>query len=123
MLDSDDNRPRRKRGWARMRELDAQDAAERQALEAELLACLGRDPGAIDRIAVETLVASVIRARRLRLAGKNDTEERRIILQSIRATGIKPAPAELPEPPSPYAMLFGAEPDTDTDGEAANADG
>lgn len=93
MPDNEEAEPHLKRGWARMRELDQADAVERDALETELLGYLGRTPVAIDRIAVETLVASVVRARRLRARGKSDAEERKIILQSIRATGIRPPPA------------------------------
>jgi hypothetical protein len=63
-----------------------------------LLACLGRTPEAIDRISVETLVASVVRARRLRAQGKNDVEERRLVLQAVRATGIRPQVASAPAP-------------------------
>jgi hypothetical protein len=116
MPDLDDDQPRKKRGWARVRELDARDAIDRQTLETELFANLGRPPVAIDRIAVETLAASVIRARRLRAVGKNDAEERKTILQAIRATGIRPPPAAAGAPPTLEAQLSAlgyAPPDSD----------
>jgi hypothetical protein len=119
MPNNDDDRPRLKRGWARSRELDAQDAADRLALEAELYASLGRTPVAIDKIAVETLVASVVRARRLRAAGKSDAEERKTILQAIRATGIRPPPAGAVTPPTLASQLsaLGLVSDKEADGD------
>uniref|UniRef100_UPI00132F943C hypothetical protein n=1 Tax=Bradyrhizobium sp. USDA 3458 TaxID=2591461 RepID=UPI00132F943C len=40
------------------------------------------------------LAAAAVRARRLRESGKNDSEERKTILQAIRATGLRPSPAQ-----------------------------
>jgi hypothetical protein len=39
----------------------------------------------------ETLAATVVRADRLRMAGRSDLEERRLIVQLQRALGLKPA--------------------------------
>jgi hypothetical protein len=55
-----------KKGRARVRELAAEAAAQREPLEADLLAGLGREPSPIDRLAVETIAATAI------LAGTND---------------------------------------------------
>jgi hypothetical protein len=79
-----------------MKELAAEAAAERAPLEAALIAGLGREPAALDIIAVETLAATVVRARRLRAAGRNDAEERKTLVQIIRATGLRPSPPAAP---------------------------
>ena len=55
MPEIDDDKSRRSRGWKRMRELDQQETADRLALEAELVADLGRRPTAFDRIAMSPL--------------------------------------------------------------------
>jgi len=76
-----------------MHELRREDEAKRQRLVAELLAELGRPAGAVDRVTAETLAATVVRADRLRMAGRSDIEERRLVVQLQRALGLKPAPA------------------------------
>jgi hypothetical protein len=88
--------PPRKGGRARMRELAAEAAAERAPLEAALIAGLGREPTALDLVAIETLAATVIRARRLRATGRNDADERKTLVQIIRATGLRPSPPAAP---------------------------
>jgi hypothetical protein len=75
-----------------MRELRREDEAKRQRLVAELLAELGRPAGAVDRVTAETLAATVVRADRLRMAGRSDIEERRLIVQLQQALGLRPAP-------------------------------
>jgi hypothetical protein len=87
------DQPRLSRGWRRMQEIAHESEAERRVIEAGLLADLGRPPTAVDRIAIETLSAAMVRARRLRATGKNDAEQTRLIAQLFRATGIKSAPA------------------------------
>ena len=87
------DQPRLSRGWRRMQEIAHESETERRAIEAELLVDLGRPPTAVDRIVIETLSAALIRARRLRAMGKNDTEQMRPIAQLFRATTIKSAPA------------------------------
>jgi hypothetical protein len=98
MTDSDNDKPARRRGWARVKQLTTENQVETSKLTAELLASLGRSPTPVDIIAAETLAASAIRARRLRSVGKNDGEERARIIQLIRATGMRPAPAAAPAP-------------------------
>ncbi len=88
-----------------MIELAREAAAERAPLEAALLAGLGREPAALDIIAVETLAATVVRARRLRADGRSDADERKTIVQVIRATGLRPAPAAPTAPPTLQAQL------------------
>ena len=90
MPEIDDDKSRRSRGWKRMRELDQQETADRLALEAELVADLGRRPTALDRIAIEFIASAAVKARRLRAAGKDDVEQQRLIAQLLRATGLKP---------------------------------
>jgi hypothetical protein len=89
--DTDDEKPL-KRGYARMRELSKQEAADRENLEAALIAELGRKPSTLDAVAVELFAATVARARRLRNVGKSDAEERTRAIQLIRATGLRPPP-------------------------------
>jgi hypothetical protein len=76
-----------------MHEMRREDQAKRQRLVAELLAELGRPAGAVDRVTAETLAATVVRADRLRMAGRSDLEERRLIVQLQRALGLRPPPA------------------------------
>ena len=90
------DQPRLSRGWRRMQEIAHESEAERRLIEAGLLADLGRAPSAVDRIAIETLSAAMVRARRLRATGKNDVEQTRLIVQLLTATGIKSAPATEP---------------------------
>jgi hypothetical protein len=89
----------RQRGIRRMKEIAREDAAKRQLLVAELIGELGRPATALDRVALETLAATVIRADRLRMAGRSDLEERRLVVQLQRALGLKPQPVEAkPDP-------------------------
>jgi hypothetical protein len=88
-----------------MHEVRREDEAKRQRLVAELLAELGRPAGAVDRVAAVTLAATVVRADRLRMAGRSDLEERRLIVQLQRALGLKPAPAAPHKPDSRQALL------------------
>jgi hypothetical protein len=100
------DQPRLSRGWRRMQEIAHKSEAERRVIEAGLLADLGRPPTAVDRIAIETLSAAMVRARRLRATGKNDAEQTRLIAQLFRATGIKPSPARLPAWNSPVCATL-----------------
>jgi hypothetical protein len=81
-------------GRRRSLQLAAEAEAERKALEAELIADLGRRATAYDRIAINNIAAMHVRARRLEAQGKNATEERRQITQMMRGLGLKPAPVE-----------------------------
>ena len=85
-------------GRARRRELAEQAEAERRQIEGELLRDLGRPPTGRDRAAIENLSASMVRARRLRADGRNDSEERRLIAQLMRQMGLKPEPAASQKP-------------------------
>jgi hypothetical protein len=73
------DQPRLSRGWRRMQEIAHESEAERRAIEAALLADLGRRATAVDRVAIETLSAAMVRARRLRAMRRNDTEQTRLI--------------------------------------------
>jgi hypothetical protein len=97
--------PPRKGGRARMRQLAAEAALERAPLEAELRAGLGREATPIDKLAIETIAATAVRARRLRADGRNDADERRLLTQLLRATGLRPAPAAPAAAPSLQAQL------------------
>jgi len=86
------------RGGARIKELAAEAAVEREAIAAALLADLGRPPSAVDRIACQNLAALHVKASKLESNGRNATEVRRQICQQLRAAGFKPAPATVPAP-------------------------
>jgi hypothetical protein len=107
-------------GRARSRQLAQEAAAERAPLEAELRESLGRIPNAVDKLAIETIAATAVRARRLRADGRNDAEERRLLTQLLRATGLRPAPAAPAAPPTLQAALAarGYTPPADDDDEA-----
>jgi|GEM_PF-6459264 len=94
-----------KRGWARARELDKAAERDRKDLVTTLLASLGRVPSAVDIIAVESLSAAFITARRKRAAGRSDTEALKLVCQLLRATGLRPAPPATPAGPSLDATL------------------
>lgn len=107
-------------GRARSRQLAAEAALERAPLETELRESLGRIPNAVDKLAIETIAATAVRARRLRADGRNDAEERRLLTQLLRATGLRPAPAAPAAPPTLQAALAarGYTPPADDDDEA-----
>jgi hypothetical protein len=120
------------RGATRMRQIAVEAEAERAALAAELVAGLGRPPSAIDQIAVEVLSSTTVRARRQRKLGKSDREDARILVQAVRAFGIRPAPAAPPRQltiaeqlaargyaPPKQNVMPAAEPDDDDDDEEA----
>jgi hypothetical protein len=101
----DDSRRPPLNGRARSRQLAQEAATERAPLEAELRAGLGREATPIDKLAIETIAATAVRARRLRADGRNDAEERRLLTQLLRATGLRPAPATPASAPSLQAQL------------------
>ena len=92
-------------GRARRRELAAQFEAERREVEAGLLRDLGRPATERDRLAVENLSATVVKARWLRRDGRDDSDERRLLVQQMRGLGLKPAPAETAAKPDPMAAI------------------
>jgi hypothetical protein len=99
-LDTDDIQvepARPARGWKRMRQIRAADEAERKALADQLAAGVGRPVTAIDQVAITAIAATTVRADRLRLIGKSDLEERRLLAQLLRTSGIRPAPPAAPK--------------------------
>jgi hypothetical protein len=87
------------RGRTRMRELALEAETERKAIETDLLASIGRPATPLDCIAAETIAAAVVRARKLRQYGGDDSEQRRQIAQLMRASNFKPdKPATAPKP-------------------------
>jgi hypothetical protein len=83
--------------------LAEQAEAECRLVEAELLRDLGRPPSGADKIAIETIAATVIRARRLRADGRSDAEERKLVAQLMRATGLRPA-SPVPQKATPQSL-------------------
>jgi hypothetical protein len=120
---ADDQKPHR--GWKRMRQLRQQDQAKRQELVAELLGGLNRKPSAVDKVAADSIAALFIKANRLESQGKDSTEVRRLILQSMRTSGFRPSKAEAPAPLSIQEQLRQrgyTEPDTAGTAEKAAAE-
>jgi hypothetical protein len=108
------------RGWRRAQELKAAAERELEELKAALVDCLGREATAVDVVAIEALASATVSARKQRARGKNDREDLRLVAQLLRATGLRPAPAAAPAPPSLEATLaeIAAEAAEDTDIEA-----
>lgn len=80
------------------------DAARRQEIATGLLADLNRPANTTDRIWAQNLAVLVWRAEQLEEIGKDTTELRRLINQSMRAGGQKPAPPA-PAKPDPGKNL------------------
>jgi hypothetical protein len=98
---------RRQRGRDRMKEIAREDEAERQRVESQLVADFGRVPSAIEACVIEQIAARMVRARRLRQQGRDDTEQSRLIAQLLRSIGLKPAaPAAKPDPRRDLDELF-----------------
>jgi hypothetical protein len=76
--------PRARRGWARMREIAAEDQEQIRQLVAGLLQSLRRPPTTADLVAAETIAATTVKARRRRAQGKDDTAEREAITTLMR---------------------------------------
>jgi hypothetical protein len=53
---------------------------------------------AIERTVIEQISARVVKARRLRRQGRDDSEQARLIAQLVRSIGMKPAPAAQTDP-------------------------
>jgi hypothetical protein len=81
-----------------MRELARQDEEERQREAEALTHDLGHIPNAIERAVIEQISARVVKARRLRRQGRDDSEQSRLIAQLVRSIGMKPAPAAQTDP-------------------------
>jgi hypothetical protein len=79
-----------RRGWARQQELARESEVQRQRVESALVADFGRAPFAIEACVIEQISARMVRARRLRQQGRDDTEQSRLIAQLLRSIGLKP---------------------------------
>jgi hypothetical protein len=75
------DQPRLSRGWRRMQEIAHESEAERHVIEAGLLADLGRPPTAVDRIAIVTLSAAMVRkvASNGKKRRRTDTLDRAVV--------------------------------------------
>jgi hypothetical protein len=78
------------RGRARQKEIAAASEAERKVIETKIIESLGRPATALDELAAEQISAAVVRGRRKRQVGRDDSEERRSIAQLMRASNFKP---------------------------------
>jgi hypothetical protein len=114
-----DDKPK-SRGWRRVQELKTEAGRELEELKTALVDCLGREPTAVDIIAIEALASAFMSARKQRARGKPDREDLRLVAQLLRATGLKPPPPSAPAPPSLDATLaeIAAEAAEETDIEA-----
>jgi hypothetical protein len=99
MTEVDDEAPKA-RGWRRVRQLQLAAERELEELKAGLIGCLGREPTAVDTVAIEALAAATVSARKARARGKSDREDLRLMAQLLRATGLKPPPPTAAAPPT-----------------------
>jgi hypothetical protein len=104
MTDVDDETPK-SRGWRRAKELQKEAEIEFAELRTALVGCLGREPSAVDIVAIEALTSATISARRQRARGKPDREDLRLVAQLLRATGLKPPPPTAAAPPTIQQLL------------------
>jgi ParB-like chromosome segregation protein Spo0J len=95
------------RGWRRVRELKTSAERELEELKTALVGCLGREPSAVDEVAIEALASATMSARKQRARGKSDREDLRLVAQLLRASGLKPAPlTAAADPVNPFGILF-----------------
>jgi hypothetical protein len=86
--------PRGVRGRARAREIVAENQVEIDKIVAHLVAGLGRQPTGAEQVQAEVIAATVIKSRRLRAKGQDDTGQRRILLKLMTGPfGLAPAPS------------------------------
>jgi hypothetical protein len=76
------------------------DEAERKCVEADLLADLGRNPSATERVTVEVLSAQIVRGRRMRASGKHAEAEmaERLVLRGLGRLGIRQGSVKSADP-------------------------
>jgi hypothetical protein len=93
--------PKLARGWKRYQELRAQDAAERDRIEAALLNGLGRQPTEPDRLAAEQIASLTVWARIQERRGdfRGAAATRQQLTQAWRASPtFKPQPVASQKP-------------------------
>ena len=88
------NDPKTAAAIARRRELRVQNATEVEQLTAELLGGLGRPPVGGERTAAEVIAVTLVKSRRIREQGRDDSGERNLLRQLLAFTpfGMVPAP-------------------------------
>jgi len=109
--------PRSAKGVERRRELREQNANEVEQITAQLLAGLGRPPIGGETVAAEVIAATVVKAKRLREAGRDDSVERHLLHRLLVFTpfGVQPTlPRIDPAAPGAYFVATkGGDPVTD----------
>jgi hypothetical protein len=75
-----------KAGSARMKEIAVENAIEIEKITAHLIAGLKRDPTPGEQIEAELVSVAVVKSRRLRASGKDDSRERRLLKQLMKET-------------------------------------
>jgi hypothetical protein len=83
---------KRTRGYARMKELAAENEAARQVEVAKLVAGLDHEPSPIELVLIGEIAALLVRGRKLREYGRDREAEAigRLIIRAIGRLGIKP---------------------------------
>ncbi|AHY52470.1 hypothetical protein [Bradyrhizobium japonicum] len=83
-------------GRRSVREKAARDEAERRQVEANLLRDLGREASVTEALAIEAVSAQVVRARRMRAAGRHDAAEmaERLVLRGLGRLGVRQGAAK-----------------------------
>jgi hypothetical protein len=90
--------PRGAQGSARMRKIIAENQADIAQIVAHLLAGLKREATGAEVVQAEVIAATVVRSRRLRAKGQDDTSQRRLLVRLMDGCfGLvpEPPPAEL----------------------------
>jgi hypothetical protein len=78
-------------GRRSVREKAERDEVERRQVEADLLRDLGREASVTEALAIEAVSAQVVRARRMRAAGRYDAAEmaERLVLRGLGRLGVR----------------------------------
>jgi len=100
-----------KRGRARKKEVAAENQAKVKALADRLISELGPSPSTMETIHMGAIAYWTVRSEYLESIGRDSTEARRNLYQSLKAAGIKPRqPAPAPKIDMREEMLSYAKP-------------
>jgi|GEM_PF-4896858 len=75
-------------GRARMAEIAVEDGEEIARITRQLIDSLDREPLPIEAIAAEAIATSSVKAARARQRGRDDTRQREILVELLKAAGV-----------------------------------